>query len=190
MIGPSTTGTASCCRFRRTLCETTRGALWFSSKTKVLDPFCGTGTTLVECKKLGVPSLGVEANPMAHFASEVKVDWDCNPDRLITHAEELASRVAAELRDAGINDDCLPLFNYGRASANLGGATLLRTLEPGREALLLGKSISPRPLHKTLLLLDRLAQDLNAEGWRHEMLAPLRPWSSRSATYTLAQKWV
>ena len=32
---------------------------------RVLDPFCGTGTTLVECKKLGIASVGVEANPMA-----------------------------------------------------------------------------------------------------------------------------
>jgi adenine-specific DNA methylase len=35
-----------------------------SSDMTVLDPFCGTGTTLVECKKLGVPSVGIEANPM------------------------------------------------------------------------------------------------------------------------------
>jgi hypothetical protein len=42
---------------------------------RVLDPFCGTGTTLVECKKCGVQSVGVEANPMAHFASQVKLDW-------------------------------------------------------------------------------------------------------------------
>src|SRR5438552_12141090 len=41
----------------------------------VLDPFCGAGTTLVECKKLGIPSVGIEANPMAHFASETKLDW-------------------------------------------------------------------------------------------------------------------
>ena len=32
---------------------------------RVLDPFCGTGTTLVECKKLGLPSVGIEANAMA-----------------------------------------------------------------------------------------------------------------------------
>ena len=31
----------------------------------VLDPFSGTGTTVVECKKQGVPSIGVEACPMS-----------------------------------------------------------------------------------------------------------------------------
>lgn len=39
----------------------------------VLDPFSGTGTTLVESKKLAIPSVGIEASPMAHFASVVKV---------------------------------------------------------------------------------------------------------------------
>lgn len=29
----------------------------------VLDPFCGTGTTVVECKKNGIPSFGIEAMP-------------------------------------------------------------------------------------------------------------------------------
>jgi tRNA G10 N-methylase Trm11 len=41
----------------------------------VLDPFCGTGTTLVECKRLGVNSVGLEANPMPWFATNSKVDW-------------------------------------------------------------------------------------------------------------------
>lgn len=44
-----------------------------SSEQRVLDPFCGTGTTLVECKKLGVPSIGVEAHPMAHFTSSTQI---------------------------------------------------------------------------------------------------------------------
>ena len=43
---------------------------------RVLDPFCGTGTTLVECKKLGIAYVGTEANPLACFASQVKVAWD------------------------------------------------------------------------------------------------------------------
>lgn len=29
---------------------------------RILDPFCGTGRVLVEAKKLGIPSVGIEAN--------------------------------------------------------------------------------------------------------------------------------
>src|SRR5437016_10773969 len=53
------------------------------SDNVVLDPFCGTGTTLVECKKLGIPSIGVEANYFAHFASQVKVNWQVKARGLI-----------------------------------------------------------------------------------------------------------
>ena len=41
----------------------------------VLDPFCGTGTTLVEAKKNGIPSLGCDAHPFAALVSEVKTNW-------------------------------------------------------------------------------------------------------------------
>lgn len=40
----------------------------------VLDPFCGTGTTPVECMKSGIPYYGIEANRMAYFASKVKTN--------------------------------------------------------------------------------------------------------------------
>src|SRR5437016_1958643 len=60
------------------------------SRQRVLDPFCGTGTTLVECKKLGIPCVGVEANPVAHFASEVKLDWVPEFDHLLNHARQIA----------------------------------------------------------------------------------------------------
>ena len=57
----------------------------------VLDPFCGTGTTLVECKKLGIASVGIESNPMAHFASSVKVDWSVDASALLKYAGEVAA---------------------------------------------------------------------------------------------------
>ncbi|PYJ18039.1 MAG: hypothetical protein DME96_03935 [Verrucomicrobia bacterium] len=56
----------------------------------VLDPFCGTGTTIVECKKIGIASVGVEAHPMSHFASATKIDWSPDPDKLETIAAALA----------------------------------------------------------------------------------------------------
>jgi len=79
-----------------------------SEKRRVLDPFCGTGTTIVECKKLGIPSIGVEAHPMAHFASATKVNWEVDPDELEDSARRIAAAVLVELEVDGIIDDPAP----------------------------------------------------------------------------------
>jgi site-specific DNA-methyltransferase (cytosine-N4-specific) len=42
------------------------------SGTAVLDPFCGSGTTLVESQRLGVPSYGIDLNPIACLMARVK----------------------------------------------------------------------------------------------------------------------
>ena len=60
----------------------------------VLDPFCGTGTTLVECKKLGIHGVGLEPNPLAHFASAVKVDWAASGRALMGYADTVAALAA------------------------------------------------------------------------------------------------
>jgi len=39
----------------------------------VLDPFMGSGTALVEAKRLGRPSIGVDINPVAHLIATAKV---------------------------------------------------------------------------------------------------------------------
>lgn len=115
----------------------------------ILDPFCGMGTTIVECKKLGIASQGVEANPMAHFASSVKINWSPDPIGLRTQAAEIADRVHAELARIGLDDNTLAESHTDLA---------LRKLRPELEKLLLTDSISPLPLHKTLVLLDCLNQ--------------------------------
>ena len=40
--------------------------------TAVLDPFVGSGTTLVECQKRGIRSIGIDLNPIACLISKVK----------------------------------------------------------------------------------------------------------------------
>jgi SAM-dependent methyltransferase len=40
--------------------------------TVVLDPFCGSGTTLVECQRREVPSFGIDLNPIACLMARVK----------------------------------------------------------------------------------------------------------------------
>jgi SAM-dependent methyltransferase len=118
---------------------------------RVLDPFCGTGTTLVECKKLGIASVGIEAHPVTHFASQIKVDWSVDPHQLKTHAKRVAVEAEHAL-ETGKEPD------YGK-------------IGPEGFKLLLKDSISPRPLRKALLLLESInAQQLNP-CQPHELLA-------------------
>jgi len=42
----------------------------------VYDPFVGTGTTLIECKKNNIASHGVEAHPFVHWVAKIKLTWD------------------------------------------------------------------------------------------------------------------
>ncbi len=130
---------------------------------RILDPFCGTGTVLVESKKLGIPSVGIEANPMVHFASQVKVDWNLNPGHLLEHAHQVAETAIARLRSEGIED--IAFFHIVQDDRTL------RTLPPESMKLLLTNSISPLPLHKTLVLLDCLEQNYDERYHRHELLA-------------------
>ena len=42
----------------------------------VLDPFCGSGTTLVAAQLLGCQAVGVDANPVMCLVSRAKTTWD------------------------------------------------------------------------------------------------------------------
>lgn len=133
----------------------------------VLDPFCGTGTTLVECKKQGIPSVGIEANPMAGFASRVKVDWDISAEALLSHARKVAAATLVHLESNGIEDEpSPPLFRNPRKNS-----PMLLGLPPETSKLLLSGSISALPLHKTLTLLQVLGQYAEARLAGHERLA-------------------
>ncbi len=120
-----------------------------TEKQRVLDPFCGTGTTIVECKKLGISSLGVEAHPMTAFASRVKSDWTVDPAGLGKDARRVAE-IAEQKFKNGRNEFSLP---------------------PDAEKILLRNSISPKPLNKALALLAALNEAGDPEFREHELLA-------------------
>ena len=118
----------------------------------VLDPFCGTGTTLVECKKQGIESIGIESNPMAHFASSVKVKWDVNPISLQKYVDTVIAKTKLKYEQDGI-EDCIEQSHDNEYDMS---SVALRKLKPDQERLLIKNSISPLPLHKSLLLLDTI----------------------------------
>jgi DNA modification methylase len=141
-----------------------------SPAATVLDPFCGTGTTLVECKKLGIGSIGIERNPMAWFASRVKINWKIDPDALMSHASEIAAETAGQLESEGLGEEStLPLFSQRRPDH-----LQLRELKADSYRLLLRDSISPLPLHRTLVLIESLERHRNAQFSDHEILALAR----------------
>lgn len=122
----------------------------------VLDPFSGTGTTVVECQKLGVGAVGLEANPMAAFAGQTKLDWSVAPHELDALAKEIAARAqnAIEEHQRTGGDFC--------------------RLADDQQALLLRDSMSPQPLHETLLLLREIDVLRDLPGFAHARLALAR----------------
>lgn len=130
----------------------------------VLDPFCGTGTTVVECKRLGIPSVGTERNPMAWFASNTKTNWSVNPDALWQHAKRIAEVVNERLESQGLGGVSGPLFPSN------GLETSLKKLPHDAERLLLKSSICPKPLHKALMLKEAIAEFEDSEFTAHEQL--------------------
>ena len=128
----------------------------------ILDPFCGTGTTLVEAKLQSIRSVGIEANPFACFACATKTSWKVDPDMLYELAEEVARQTYVALKSKGIDDDF---------SVRGGKPHSLRTLSTDEMKLLLKNSISPVPLHKTLVLLDHWQKHSREKCYSHGLLA-------------------
>ncbi|MCH9686815.1 MAG: site-specific DNA-methyltransferase [Deltaproteobacteria bacterium] len=64
---------------------------WSEPRTRVLDPFCGSGTVLVEARRLGLRSCGVDLNPVGLRVAEVKCALRSQPER--ERFAELASAV-------------------------------------------------------------------------------------------------
>lgn len=124
----------------------------------VLDPFCGTGTTVVECKKQGVTSAGIEAHPMSHFAGTVKTNWMVSAVKLRQNARKIADKTLYALERQGIFDD-----PQGCILCETPPPSALRTLSDESLKLLLSESISPLPLHKCLVLRDMIDEHASAE---------------------------
>ena len=64
---------------------------------RVLDPFCGSGTTLVECAHLGVDAIGADINPLAVHITNTKLQALQTP---VSALEDSFKRLHSKLRCA------------------------------------------------------------------------------------------
>jgi DNA modification methylase len=130
-------------------------------RSLILDPFCGTGTTLVEAKLHGIEAIGLEANPFPHFASMVKTDWNIDPNDFVDFARQVSEKTYADLVEQGIDDRALTSES----------TIELKTLEEQAMKAMIKNSISPLPLHKTLTLLEQINCFQNTPFYKHSILA-------------------
>lgn len=129
----------------------------------LLDPFCGTGTTIVEAKRNHIAGIGIEANPFAHFAGSVKLQWHIDPAGLRNFAHQVAEQTQCLLAQQGIDDQV-------KFRGNIDALPLL-TLPAEAEKLLIKDSISALPLHKILTLRNCLNQYETSVFYSHARLA-------------------
>ncbi len=105
----------------------------------VLDPFCGTGTTILEAKFNGLAGIGIEANPMTFFASNVKTNFHINHNLLLKDADKIAK----------IAENKIKIYSEKE----------LIKFSVEEQDLILTDSISPLPLHKTLILRNAIVDN-------------------------------
>jgi DNA modification methylase len=58
-----------------------------SEKTRVLDPFVGSGTTSLACDEMSVQSYGLEAHPFVRRVAKAKLGYAANPDLFLAKAD-------------------------------------------------------------------------------------------------------
>lgn len=58
-------------------------------RSRVIDPFVGSGTTILEAENCNMESVGIESHPFVYRVAQAKLAWDIDPDYLKECAREL-----------------------------------------------------------------------------------------------------
>jgi len=61
-------------------------------RTRVLDPFVGSGTLVLEAEAAGVDGIGVEAHPFVSRVALAKLHWRSDPEALTAHGARVLDR--------------------------------------------------------------------------------------------------
>lgn len=88
-----------------------KGALDFMGVQEgslILDPFCGSGTTMVECVHHGYRSIGIDINPMAVFISNTKI-------RSLGLNTDYVKKLVDGIIDAGV-ENIIPETSVGEST--------------------------------------------------------------------------
>src|SRR6266446_6129268 len=83
---------------------------WVPKRATVLDPFCGSGTTLLEAKLLGRTAIGIDMNPLAVALARAKLA-SVSLDDVLFRLSELAQGFRGELELDDVPETLTPIFH-------------------------------------------------------------------------------
>lgn len=122
-----------------------------SKNNTILDPFCGTGTSLVEASKNGISSYGIEANPMAFFASKVKTNRCHNLRTLENYHGYISRSIKLSYEHHGISEYTLNLFDYATSLKPI-VMEHVKDIPAAEQNIIPTGFISPKPLLKVQII--------------------------------------
>jgi len=167
-------------KFNPQIARAIANVLQLSKRSRVIDPFCGSGTTLVECEHAGMTATGLDINPLATFIANAKLRALSIP---ASSLDQDLRRVLRALEDA---QESLHPTTEERQSY-LGSwftPAVLREIEATRAAI---QTAGPRSAPVLLALASNLLRDYSLQDpkdlriRRRKSPLPARPFAEAFA---------
>ena len=127
----------------------------------VLDPFCGTGTTLVEAKKNFIPSIGCDAHPFTALASRVKTNWNLEVKKLTKKLSEILQHSEKQMSARALESLS---FDAALLQETPNGEEKTHSLAEHEWKLLPTGFLSHRPLQRLLILREEIEKGNSQRG--------------------------
>lgn len=120
----------------------------------VMDPFMGSGTTLVCCKSKGFKSMGIDANDFFKFAADTKLNWNIDLDQVKKIKDSLLVKIKKEISEYKWPD----LENSKKPFELNGNKDFICLTKNNRPEALIDKYISDAPFAKLTIIKNNLEE--------------------------------
>ncbi len=76
--------------------------VWFRPGDVVLDPFCGSGTTLVQANELGMHAIGVDVSEFNAWVSNIKLSSSFDVEQVVALGNKVSQSLSERIAESGV----------------------------------------------------------------------------------------
>lgn len=121
----------------------------------VVDPFMGSGTTLICCKLLGIPSKGIDANDFMVDAARTKLRWDVDITRLKRLRNEILGAIEYQYgKYKWVSEEPKQRTLFEALEDDEEKLSYLTYVQERRPAMLVQKYLSDKPFARASIIHD------------------------------------